>query len=624
MEGLGKEQTKNLENNPAGEEMKKTDEAVKKSEEQEKLKKLNIPQNTKLQIVGKSIKISLLNWRYFIFYKAKGIIEDILEVAIPAQKGRVIDCITNKSKHHLLFSNFVTISKLVIIKLIFSLFFELLNLYVLNEYLYKFKDILIEDLAKKDMEFFDSYNTGQLIEKINNCQKVFQESLLNKILEDAQRIIKMLFLVYYLISTNFKIAIISLSIILVNKAGEFFSAQKSGSLNFDKYLKLDEKFSTYLTDLVVNIKLIKSFATEKFELERMKRAKREIYNLFINIYSTLHNLAMSLSTLGEYFILYYTGSLVISGKISFGVYSTFQTYITKFQEEFTSFHNSLKQYAECMADWKSFFEVYDFKPKIKSLKNYIPEGEMEGKVEFQNVKFSYPLNPDSNIFESLSFSIEPGKILALVGYSGSGKSTISNLIERFYDPIEGRILIDNKDIKDYNLDWLHKKIGLVSQEPSLSNGTIEYNITYGLKEYSKQKLDEVCEITLVNQFLKDKNLFPEGLNTLVGQSDSKVSGGQKQRIAIARAIMRDAKILVLDEATSALDAEIENEVQKALENLIKEKKMTTIIIAHRLSTVKNADKIIFLNKGEIAESGTHEELVKKNGEYKRLMSKQLS
>ena len=586
MEGLEKEQTKNLENNPAGEEMKKTDEAVKKSEEQEKLKKLNIPQNTKLQIVGKSIKISLLNWRYFIFYRAKGIIEDILEVAIPAQKGRVIDCITDKSKHHLLFSNFVTISKLVIIKLIFSLFFELLNLYVLNEYLYKFKDILIEDLAKKDMEFFDSYNTGQLIEKINNCQKVFQESLLNKILEDAQRIIKMLFLVYYLISTNFKIAIISLSIILVNKAGEFFSVQKSGSLNFDKYLKLDEKFSTYLTDLVVNIKLIKSFATEKFELERMKRAKREIYNLFINIYSTLHNLAMSLSTLGEYFILYYTGSLVISGKISFGVYSTFQTYITKFQEEFTSFHNSLKKYAECMADWKSFFEVYDFKPKIKSLKNYIPEGEMEGKVEFQNVKFSYPLNPDSNIFESLSFSIEPGKILALVGYSGSG--------------------------------------GLVSQEPSLSNGTIEYNITYGLKEYSKQKLDEVCEITLVNQFLKDKNLFPEGLNTLVGQSDSKVSGGQKQRIAIARAIMRDAKILVLDEATSALDAEIENEVQKALENLIKEKKMTTIIIAHRLSTVKNADKIIFLNKGEIAESGTHEELLKKNGEYKQLMSKQLS
>jgi ATP-binding cassette subfamily B (MDR/TAP) protein 1 len=277
-----------------------------------------------------------------------------------------------------------------------------------------------------------------------------------------------------------------------------------------------------------------------------------------------------------------------------------------------------------MVDWKSFFEIYDFKPKIKSLKNYIPEGEMEGKVEFQNVKFSYPLNPDSNIFESLSFSIEPGKILALVGYSGSGKSTISNLIERFYDPIEGRILIDNKDIKDYNLDWLHKKIGLVSQEPSLSNGTIEYNITYGLKEYSKQKLDEVCEITLVNQFLKDKNLFPEGLNTLVGQSDSKVSGGQKQRIAIARAIMRDVKILVLDEATSALDAEIENEVQKALENLIKEKKMTTIIIAHRLSTVKNADKIIFLNKGEIAESGTHEELLKKNGEYKQLMSKQLS
>ena len=624
MEGLEKEQTKNLENNPSGEDMQKTDEAAKKSEEQEKLKKLNIPQNTKLQVVAKSIKVSLLNWKYFLFYRAKGIVEDIFEVTIPAQKGILIDCITEKSKHHLLFSNFVTICKLVIIKYIFALFFELFNLYVLNESFYEYKDILIEDIAKKDIEFFDSYNTGQLIEKVKNCEKVFQESMLNKILEDIQRIFKLLFLVYYLIVTNFKIAIISLSIILINKIGEFFSAQKSGSLNFDQFLKLEEKFTTYLTDLVINIKLVKSFATEDLELERLKKTKREMYNLFINIYSTLHDVTKSISTLGDYFILYYTGSLVISGKISFGVYSTFQSYITKFQEEFTSFYNSLKNYAEYYADWKGFFEIYDFKPKIKSLKNYKPEEDLQGKVEFQNVKFSYPLNPGSNVLESLSLSVEPGKILAIVGYSGSGKSTIANLIERFYDPIEGRILIDDIDIKDYNLDWLHKRIGLVSQEPPLCNGTIEYNITYGLKEYSKKKLDEVCEITLVNQFLKDKNLFPEGLNTLVGQSGSKVSGGQKQRIAIARAIMRDVKILVLDEATSALDAEIENEVQKALENLIKEKKMTTIIIAHRLSTVKNADKIIFLNKGEIAESGTHEELVQKNGEYKQLMSKQMN
>ena len=219
----------------------------------------------------------------------------------------------------------------------------------------------------------------------------------------------------------------------------------------------------------------------------------------------------------------------------------------------------------------------------------------------------------------------------MVGYSGSGKTTISNLIQRYYDPIEGNILLDDINIKNYDLSWLHNNIGFVSQEPSLCNDTIEYNITYGLRgsqnekldEKLKAKLNEVCEIALVNQFVNDKKLFPDGLNTIVGERGSKVSGGQKQRIAIARAIMKDIKILVLDEATSALDAENENAVQKALESLVKKKKITAIIIAHRLSTVKNADKIIFLNKGKIIESGTHEELLNKNGEYKQLMSKQI-
>ena len=213
--------------------------------------------------------------------------------------------------------------------------------------------------------------------------------------------------------------------------------------------------------------------------------------------------------------------------------------------------------------------------------------------------------------------------MALVGYSGSGKSTICNLIQRFYDPIEGNIFIDDINIKNYNPDWLHRNIGFVSQEPVLCSGTIEYNILYSVKEYTKNKLEEVCEISLVNKFLKDKKLFPDGLKTLVGERGAKLSGGQKQRIAIARAIMKDGKILIFDEATSALDAQSENEVQAALDNIIKTKKITTIIIAHRLSTIRNADKILFLNRGKIVESGTHEELLNSNGEYKKLIEKQL-
>ena len=603
-----------------------------RKDEQEKLKKLRVPENTDAQIFVKSIKISMRNWKYFLFDRTKSLVEDILELIIPIQKGLIIDCITDKSKHHLLFSSFIRIAKFIIIKLLFKVFFQLGNLFFFNESFYKYKDTLVEDLGTKDIEFFDSYNTGQLIERVKNCNKVFEENIIDKILEDIQRIAKMLYYMYFLFITNYKMALMSLFIILVHKLGEHISIKKSGSLDLNKFLKLDEQYNNYLTDFILNIKLIKSFAKERYELERLKNLKREIYKVFINIYMTFFEIVLSLSTIGDYFILYYTGSLVISGKMSFGQYSVFQTYLTHFQLQLQVIYRSSNKYRVYLADWRQFFELYDYKPRIKSLKNYEPkEEEFKGKIEFQNVKFSYPLTPESNILEDLSFTIEPGKVLALVGYSGSGKTTISNLIQRYYDPIEGNILLDDINIKNYNLSWLHKNIGFVSQEPSLFNDTIEYNITYGLKESQNEKLDEklkeklneVCEIALVNQFVNDEKLFPDGLNTIVGERGSKVSGGQKQRIAIARAIMKDIKILVLDEATSALDAENENEVQKALENLIKKKKMTTIIIAHRLSTVKNADKIIFLNKGKIIESGTHEELLNKNGEYKQLMSKQI-
>ena len=539
------------------------------------------------------------------------------------QKGLIIDCITDQSKHHLLYPNFIKIVKFVIIKLLFEIIFQWVQIYFINESLYEYKDTLIEVIAQKDIEFYDLYNTGELLEKIKNCEKVFEENIIYQILKDLQSTFKMLYLIYFLLNTNLKISIISLSIIFIKKIGEYLSKKVSGSFDINKFQKLDEKYSNYLTDFVLNIRLIKSFATEKSELNRIKKTKRKMYKLFDNPYIILNETIFSLSKIGDYFLLYFTGNYVISGKLSFGQYTIFETYFSKFQEEFESLYQSLEKYKEFLVDWKSFLELYDYTPKIVSSKNYIPKENIKGKIDFENVKFSYPLNPDVKILDNLSFSLEPGKTLALVGYSGSGKSTISNLIQRFYDPTEGNIFIDNINIKDFNLDWLHGNIGFVSQEPILSNGTIEYNITYGVKEYTKNKLEEICELASVNKFLKDKKLFPEGLRTFVGERGSKVSGGQKQRIAIARAIMKDVKILIFDEATSALDAESENEVQSALDNIIKKKKITTIIIAHRLSTIKNADKILFLNKGKIVESGTHQELLNLNGEYKKLIEKQL-
>ena len=590
--------------------------------EEDKLKQSRLSKYSKSKLLVKSMKISLLNWKYCLFARARSIFFDILDMCIPMQKGIIIDCITDTSKHNLLYPNFIKVVKFILFKLIFQVIFQLLQIYYINDSLYDFKDIGIESIAKKDIEFFDLFKTGELIDKIKNCEKAFDENMIYQVLKDLQRIFKLIYLAYYLLNTNLKLSLISLALIIGKKVTEYYSHKASGSLDVNKFQKLEDKYNNYLTDFIFNIRLIKSFATERYELNRIKKTKRKMYKLFDNPFLTLYEIISSLSKIGDYFLLYYTGNLVITGKLSFGQYTIFENYFNSFDEEFEDLYSSFQKYNEFLLDWRNFFELYDIKPKIISHKNYIPE-KIQGKIIFDKVKFSYPLSPDIKILNNLTFSIEPGKILALVGYSGSGKSTISNLIQRFYDPDDGNIFIDNINIKDFNLDWLHRNIGFVSQEPILCNGSIEYNITYGVKEYTRNKLEEVCELANVNKFLKDKRLFPDGLKTMVGERGTNVSGGQKQRIAIARAIMKDVKILIFDEATSALDAESESEVQSALDNIIKSKQITTIIIAHRLSTIRNANKIIFLNKGEIVESGTHEELLELNGEYKKLVAKQL-
>ena len=631
MENLSKETIKNLEEENLSDKVinktsflrrESTFEATNESKE-DKLKQSITSKYSKIGIFKKAIKVSLLNWKFCLFSRIRSIFFDILDMYIPVQKGLIIDCITDKSKHHLLYSNFIIVVKFIIIKLVLQIAFNFIQIYWINESLYEYKDTLIEGIAKKDIEFYDLYKTGELLEKMKNCEAVFDKNIIYQILKDLQHSIKLIYLIYFLLNTNIKITLISIVIVVVKKFGEYISKKATGSLDVNKFQKLDEKYNNYLTDFIFNIRLIKSFATERFELNRIKKTKRKMFKLFDNPYMSLYETVFALSKIGDYYLLCYIGNLVISGNLSFGQYTIFESYFTKFQEEFESLSESFGKYNEFLVDWSSFFELYDYEPKIVSLKNYIPKEKINGKIIFENVTFSYPLNPDINILNNLSFSIEPGKTLALVGYSGSGKSTISNLIQRFYDPKEGNIFIDNNNIKDYNLDWLHRNIGFVSQEPTLCNGTIEYNVTYGVTEYTKNKLEEICEMAHVNKFIKDKRLFPEGLKTMVGERGAKVSGGQKQRIAIARAIMKDVKILIFDEATSALDAQSENEVQSALYNIIKNKKITTIIIAHRLSTIRNADKILFLDKGQIIESGTHEELLNLNGEYKKLVAKQL-
>ena len=246
---------------------------------------------------------------------------------------------------------------------------------------------------------------------------------------------------------------------------------------------------------------------------------------------------------------------------------------------------------------------------------------MAGKISLRGVHFAYPTKPDIPVLKGLSLDISTGQTVALVGSSGCGKSTVTNLLLRFYDPAEGAVLVDGTDAREYDPRSLREHMGLVSQEPRLFACSIRENIAYGKKNATMEEIEASAKAANAHRFIEQ---LPEGYNTWVGEAGVQLSGGQKQRVAIARAILRNPPILILDEATSALDTQSEKLVQAAIDSMIAGGKRTTIIIAHRLSTIRNADMIAVLREGVVVETGTHTELLEKNGEYATLVKLQIA
>lgn len=266
------------------------------------------------------------------------------------------------------------------------------------------------------------------------------------------------------------------------------------------------------------------------------------------------------------------------------------------------------------------FDLLDRVPEINTNEGIgLTLPHIDGKVTFQNVTFAYPTRSDTKVLRKLNLVINKGQSVALVGPSGSGKSTVIQLLERFYDPLRGTVMIDDIDIKDFDLKWFRRNVGLVSQEPTLFTGTISENILFGNPDATIEEVEKAAKLANAYDFIMQQ---PNGFNTLVGEKGAQLSGGQKQRIAIARAVLKNPKILLLDEATSALDTESERLVQNALDNLMQGR--TTIIIAHRLSTIRNCNVICVMMNGKIVEQGTHDQLLELNGVYTSLASKQLT
>ena len=604
--------------------LSKKESEIDDNKELEMIKLSHIKKYTMFEVIRKSILFSSKNLKNPIYNLVKKFFGQYLDIRIPIVYGKLLNAIIKEKNYDLLCTEFRTHSFLLFSKVIFNEFSQLIGLLFINNSVLSYKRVLVDNIGRKDIEFFDLYKSGEVISFIDKNEHVLEYNFIFKTLEVIMDFYNFFYLLFFLNTSSFTLTLLFFLVQAFKLLSDFLLKKYTNYKNRNIIIEISNKYNSLLYEFIDNIRLVKSLCAEDIHLGKLFPLKDAANRQYCSLDGVLDPCIEFIHKMLDTYIIFLSGKYTIFNKINYSDLTIFQNYTNQLRQNFKRLKNVHQNYIDIYNNWKKFFEVYDFENKVLSLKEYIPENEDNFKynIEFKNVNFAYPARPNALIFNNLSLIIESGKKTAFVGYSGGGKSTLVTLIQRLYDPMSGVILLNDINLKDFNLNWLRHKIGYVSQEPMLFSGTIKDNIVFGLEKYEEKYFKDICDMANLD-FVYDKSKFPNGFNTLVGDKGSKISGGQKQRIAIARALMRDIKVLVLDEATSALDSKNEKAIQDSIDKICKNKSITTILIAHRLSTVKNSDIIMFVKDGAIVEKGTHEELLEKKGEYMKLVENQL-
>lgn len=477
---------------------------------------------------------------------------------------------------------------------------------------------LFRCLLRSDLAFFHHTSTGTLISRCTNDVNLMRNVVSNTITsfgKDLFTVICLMIVMFYqdwfLSSITF--FVFPIAILPIVKIGKRMRKVSTSTQ------KETGSFMTLLNEIFQGARLVKAYGMEKYENNRAKKVIEEIFRLNIKanrIKSMSSPIMETLGGMAIVVVISYGGLQVIKGNNTAGAFFSFISALLLAYEPMKNLAKLNANLQEGLASTIRVFSVIDAKPSIIDGPKAKDIQIKKGAIEFKELNFSY--TPEKKILKNINLKISAGKTVALVGPSGSGKSTLLNLIPRFYESQEGDILFDNTPIKSIKISSLRNHIALVSQEIMLFDDTIMGNILYGNPSASKQDIYNAAKAAAAHDFIE---MLPEGYNTRIGESGIRLSGGQRQRISIARAMLKNAPILLLDEATSSLDTESERQVQKALEKLMVGR--TCVVIAHRLSTVKDADKIYVLDQGEIAEQGTHTDLLKTKGIYSQLCKWQL-
>jgi ABC-type multidrug transport system fused ATPase/permease subunit len=543
-------------------------------------------------------------------------------LAFPKLLGMLVDCVNNKD---LAKAQNIAIGLMIILLLQSCFSFFRLSLFInfTENTLANIRLALYSNLIKLPMTFFSQKRVGELNSRISSDITQIQDTLTTTIAEFLRQFILIVGGVIFLATISLKLTLMMLCIVPVVAVA---------AVIFGRFIR---KFSKSVQDQVAESQVIveetmqgisnvKAFANEWYEIARYKGKINDVVKLAIKggIYRGYFASFIIFCLFGAIVVVVWYGvTLCINGEIKgVGELISFVLYSTFIGASFGGIAELYAQIQKAVGATERVFELLDEIPeKINATQNHSKE-KINGNVTFKNVGFSYPSRPEIQVLKEVTFTANFGQKIAIVGPSGAGKSTISSLLLRFYDIDKGEILIDNKNIYNYDLENLRGNMSIVPQDVILFGGSIRENIAYGKPDATEEEILIAAKQANALDFV---NGFPEKFDTLVGERGIKLSGGQRQRIAIARALLKNPSILILDEATSSLDSESEKLVQEALENLMKGR--TSIIIAHRLSTIRSADAILVLNDGIIAEHGTHKELLEiEKGIYKNLSNLQFS
>lgn len=537
---------------------------------------------------------------------------------IPVTTKDLVDRVLVAGEFDVIGSLTVLLAGLTVVRIVFEYLRSYIFEYTSQKVLYDFRSDLYRKLLNQSFSYYDQVRTGTLMNRLVGDLQAVRELLSSFYIQVFEGLFQIVTTLAMMISFS---APMTLALVVIVPVTYFTMRAMSARLRpvYREVRVTFEDLSSTVQENLTGIRVVKAFGREEFEKDKLDQvAVRWNENNILaadirSVYIPVRRLISGFSTV---IILLLGGYLVIRGRITLGVLVAFNAYVGMLSGPINNASQLVNQWENAKASLEKVFELMDETPMLANKSNALSKPDCRGEVEFRQVNFNYG---EQMVLQDVSFVVKPGTTTAIMGSTGSGKSTILNLIARFYDCTEGEVLVDGINVQEYDYNDLRRHIGIVFQETFLFSDTIANNIAFAVPNAPREQIEQAAKIAGAHEFIVQ---MPDGYDTIIGERGIGLSGGQRQRIAIARAIITNPKILILDDATSSVDMETEHQIQQTLKGLMHDR--TVLIVAHRISSVKDADQILVLENGRIVERGTHQELIRLGGRYYRTFIEQYS